>query len=573
MATLPSSNDIKRRELTPTRSVISYNGGGVERAKAEAAQRVGQANQNLGTAIAQVGEVVARSAEREQDRLDRVLISEAESENIRDNITALSIRAREVKGSGVLASDYLKGLESDYDSKAKEIRAKLKTPKQQAAFDESSRRGKTSLLTSTMEYAAGETEKAKAVSYDTAIRASIAMTASQPDNVGAFHDAVGNVVSLAMVRADELGMEPEPAKQFIHEAHGAVAMAFIDAQREAGLVDSARQMFDASKKVMTQEQIKAVEHRLKPVVEHTYGAGIGEEVFKLREAGKLSAVEAQKYINEKTKGRPEANAAAEMAIKEFEHAKRVDYEQSAGTVLNSFFQQGATAASYNSLVTTKEFLSLDAPAQGKLREHLLTQIRVADRADKTDDSAQWKTPEALEKFYSAMNDPTLATKTPEQLASMALEIGPANSVKLANRQKELRTGAAKFSIDADLLKEAIPKKLFASENKVKLAAFKGIVESNLADWKDRNPGAIPSLEDQKKIARSALVEYEEAGILWGTNKKPLYEAPETEREKRRLESQRPAWESDMRAQAALRGIVLTSEKLQAMWAKKTGSAK
>lgn len=578
MPTLPNPDEFQRRSVTPRTGVVQYEGGIKERLSAGAAQTVGEAQADMGRAIGQVGEVIGRAAEREQQRLDRVLVDSGENE-LMGVVTDLSIKARAIRGENVLAKDYIKNIETEYDARAKQIEDKLQTPNQKLAIRGTADRAKMSLLRGVTEHAATEADRAKELGYKARIDAAVGMAASQPDNDEAMQDSIGIVVASAMLRADELGLDPTARDQFIQEAHGSVVAAAIDSKRQAGLVEEARQLFDVSKSVMTPDQVSAVEHRLKPVVESTFGTNLADEVFALKESGKITAVQAQKLINERTKGRPEANTAAEVALQELERRKREDTDNKVGTVVLRFQEADATEAAFLDVTKSPEFLALDVPTRAKLYQDLRTQVRVVARAERAEDDSRWKTQEVWEEFNNVMADPNLGKKTPEQIAAYVLSVGPVNAKKITAQYEELRKGAVKFKIDSDLLREAMPADLSAatkngSPKKYKQAeAFRGIVEANLADWKARNPGAIPTLEDQKKIARSALAEYEEAGVLWGTNTRKLYEAPENEREQRRLEAQRSSWEEDMKAQAADRGIVLTPEKLQAMWNKKMGATK
>jgi len=288
-------------------------------------------------------------------------------------------------------------------------------------------------------------------------------------------------------------------------------MAAIDGKRQAGLVENARQLFEASRGVMTDDQIKAVEHRLKPVVDHTYGAGLGEEVFNLRQSGKMTAVEAQKYLNEKTRGRPEANTAAEMTMRELEQRKREDFEQKAGYRIELFLRARRYRRVVQQLGNVQRVPALDKPAQGKLREHLLTQIRVADRADKAAESEQWNTPEVWAKFDSLLNDPALGRRDANSMSALSLEVGPQKMAKLEARKKELLAGAAKFSIDADLLKEAIPKKLFSPDNKVKLAAFKALSNRIWRTGRPATPALPHPLRNRRRLPAARLLSMKRLG--------------------------------------------------------------
>lgn len=563
MPTLPNPDEFQRRGVSPRGGIIQYEGGIKEKASAGAALRVGAAQEEIGRAVGQVGEVVGRAVEREQQRLDKVLIDSSENE-LMGLDTELSIRARQVKGQDVLSKDYITGLEKEYTVRSKQIEDKLQTTNQKAAFKSTSDRALTSFLRGVATHAAGEADKAKETGYKARIEAAVGMAAAQPENDEAMHDSIGIVVASAMLRADELGLDPTARDQFIQEAHGSVVAATIDSKRNAGLVEEARQLFEVSRGVMTDDQIKGVEHRLKPVVESTFGSNLADEVFALKESGALSAVEAQKLINERTKGRPEANTAAEVALRELERRKKEDTDDKVGSVLLKFQEADATEAAFLAATKSPEFLELEPAVRGKLYQDLRTQVRVVARAEKADDSAQWKTQEVLERYYEVANDPDLGKKTPNQIAALALEIGPANTARVAAKQKELLKGTSSFRLDTDLINEAMPKDLRtatkSSGTKFKQAdAFRGIVEANLADWKARNPGAVPTVEQQKKIARSALAEYEEDRVKWwpGKTKTPLYAIDKDQ------------WIKDRReeAKAEGKGALATDDYLENLWNK------
>jgi hypothetical protein len=101
-----------------------------------------------------------------------------------------------------------------------------------------------------------------------------------------------------------------------------------------------------------------------------------------------------------------------------------------------------------------------------------------------------------------------------------MELG-ANGIKeMQNVAQAMIAGNGKYKSEFDqkIMQDAIPKELLSKSNQDKRDAFVGLQHEAMITWRKANPGKIPTIEDQKQVARSANAEYIDVG-LWNTKAK------------------------------------------------------
>ena len=97
----------------------------------------------------------------------------------------------------------------------------------------------------------------------------------------------------------------------------------------------------------------------------------------------------------------------------------------------------------------------------------------------------------------------------------------ANGIKeMQNIAQSMMAGNGKYKIDFDqkILQDAIPKELLSPGKKDAKDAFVGLQHEAMLQWKKDNPGKMPTIEDQKQVARSANAEFINAGYFNTTAK-------------------------------------------------------
>jgi len=105
----------------------------------------------------------------------------------------------------------------------------------------------------------------------------------------------------------------------------------------------------------------------------------------------------------------------------------------------------------------------------------------------------------------------------------------ANGIKeMQNVAQAMMAGNGKYKIgfDSAIMQDAIPKELLSKANKDKKDAFVGLQHEAQIQWRKENPGKVPTIEDQKAIARSANAEYIEIGKMWNSTVKAYELKPE-----------------------------------------------
>lgn len=302
---------------------------------------------------------------------------------------------------------------------------------------------------------------------------------------------------------------------FRQQYEGAIHAAAIDGMIDRGDVAGASTYLQVNKAGMSQQQVDKLEPIVKRQTDFVFGTTLATE------AAKMPPKEAQAYLVKETKGNKGAWEAAQAALTQFEQATQMADRQAKGGLIVQFSDAPSfvTAAK---IEASKPFAELSPAAQGELKEYMRHQAQAqADHARSLSDHAEtrarqrWdENPEALATFYQLAEMPDIGAMSTQQIYSYAPAIGPKLTQTLEAVRREKAGSANRFQLDKDLLNEAIPKDLLASGKKDQLNAYKGIVERNLQNWKLQNPGKVPSLEEQTRIARSANQDYTVIGGGW-----------------------------------------------------------
>lgn len=302
---------------------------------------------------------------------------------------------------------------------------------------------------------------------------------------------------------------------FRQQYEGAIHAAAIDGMIDRGDVAGASTYLQVNKGSMSQQQLD----KLEPIVKRQNDWATGSAIAI--EAAKLPAKEAQAYIAEKTKGNKGAWDAAQAGLTQYEQAADRASRQQAGAIQMTFTAD-VSAANMQKILASPAFLAMPLDQQGHQAEYMRHQVQAAedrarglhDRAEAKDRQRWDENPAALATFYQLAEMPDIGAMSTQQIYSYAPAIGPKLTQTLEAVRREKAGSANRFQLDKDLLNEAIPKDLLASGKKDQLNAYRGIVERNLQNWKLQNPGKVPSLEEQTRIARSANQDYTVIGGGW-----------------------------------------------------------
>jgi hypothetical protein len=298
---------------------------------------------------------------------------------------------------------------------------------------------------------------------------------------------------------------------------GAIHAAAIDGMLSRNESQAASVYLEMNKANMAQSQIDKLEHVVKAQSDWALG-----ENTAIR-ASDMEPKEAQAFIEKETRGNKQAYAAAQSVLNQREQAKEQANRQLKGGIISQF-SASPNRVTMGKLQTSKAYLELTPAARGELDEYMRHQVQYAeDRARGLVDRAgreqrqKWdENVQALEVYYSLSQMPELSTLSAAQVDSYAPAIGPTLTNKLQAERIRQSKQAAGFKFDKTTLDASIPAELLKPEKKDKKAAFLGLVQKSLSDWKDQNPGKVPTDEEQANILRAGNREYVKIGKMWNS---------------------------------------------------------
>lgn len=519
-------------------------------------------------------ESVAHEIEREKDRIDTARAEDAFTQ-LRQ--TAIDLSDGEdgysrKRGGDAVKTPLLKDYGERFTKATQQIADGLGNDEQKRAFQRRAELARTQFSAGVVQHLMREndTYQKQVLESTVDIESRDAwLTAQRGGSVGASLERVRAAVAR---EADRLGWDSKVAEDAQAKAASRVHLAVIDQALSAGNAQFARDYFDAYKDGMSREALAAAEKAIKPVTEFEAGKGLGVEAWAMRQAGK-TATEVESFLAQKSKTR-EQYSIAQSIMTQHEQAQKAQDAQQRGSILETF-STAPNRATMNAIRGSREFLAMEPEARGQLVEYMRHQVQAAedhgrvlsDRAEAKARQRWDENPEALATFVSLVDSPELSNMNSAAVYSYAPIIGPQLTAKLEAERRRRAAGAAQFQIDKDLLNEAIPKDLFRTENKAKLNAFKGLVETNLMDWKAAHPGKVPTAEDQKAIARSANADYVALGAGWFGSDKTV-KAFELKPDMKAVPKD---FVTGLRERAKVRGVALTDQQVLDAWAMQKGA--
>lgn len=304
---------------------------------------------------------------------------------------------------------------------------------------------------------------------------------------------------------------------FKQEHIGAIHAAAIDGMLERNESQAASVYLKMNRDSMSQGQID----KLEKVVKAQSDWELGE--VTATKAIDMDPKEAQDFIQKETKGNKAAYAAAQAVLTQREQAKYQAERNVKGGIISQF-SASPNFSTMRKLQASKSYFSLSEEARGQLDEYMRHQVQMAeDRARGLNDRAErierqrWdENVEALAIAQSIRDMPGFVELEPMQLNSYAPAIGPHLVSQLQKTLAQEKQQGAKFKFDQATLTSALPKSLLEPSKKDQKAAFIHLVNVELTNWKERNPGKIPSEEEQQSILRAGNKEYVRIGSIWNS---------------------------------------------------------
>lgn len=494
MPVLPTAVDITRAPARPSSAVAQYNPGAVE----EATARLGHTITRTADAVVDIQHRIARL--HAQDAL--LELKRAHNELTYGENGYARLQNGAAAGPGVY-----KKYEDLHRAAASKFAEKL-NPLARQYFEVEAKDLGDNFQAGFLRHAMSEEIKHRGAVFKSSIDVSAQTAALNYNNPEVLaREKTSRDKLLADYFAENIPGNDEGDQKLrlsiMHSVHGEAHEAVVRAMLLNDKVQDAKEYLNANKDEMSSDRFQALQGAMKSTVEADEARDIAIEMYNMRVRG-ASELQIQQRKMELTRGKSPAMANyTENQYGDLVRAAEKDERQAMGSLLMEAANGGLSPKDprlldlrvKNPALALKVQNAMNKQAGGKGSGSKLTDMALyADIADKI---RTGKAVDANDIYGYAGGG-----------------LSNADAKKLVGMLEKRDTAAGKFKISSVLIKANKPKS--ASGNKERDAAYAGFVESQLAEWKEQNPGKIPTRKEQLEIVQSASEEYVgvDHGVLW-----------------------------------------------------------
>lgn len=304
------------------------------------------------------------------------------------------------------------------------------------------------------------------------------------------------------------------------EVEGDLHSQVVQSALNAGNTALAGQWLKDNEDRIPQKQLEALRQRLKPASDFAAGKLLASEAMTRIDSG-VGAEKVERWMIEKAETR-EALSVAQSMMREQQDAKRRAADEQVGVFIEAF-EKSPVRATMNRMSGDPAFHALPADTRARLLKYMRSEIEQGDRNARE----RFDSPEHLAAMLEVRENPMFAQMTRPEIIALTPKIGRTYVATLLSEHSRINTEAGRFKINPDLINDAMPKSALGSTpaSREMAAAYRGAVYKALMDWKAKNPGKVPSDEEQIAIARAGNAEYVRIGKLMNSNVR-AYEARE-----------------------------------------------
>lgn len=304
--------------------------------------------------------------------------------------------------------------------------------------------------------------------------------------------------------------DPALQERFLQDARGEGHQQVIQGLLSAGNAAAADEYFQANKLEMTTDKAKSIENMMKPELANQLGQNFALELSQMYASG-ASATDIMARKMELVQGRSlDVTRMTDSYYKDYVDALEEDRARRSSEILLSAFN-GASRSQFQGelreLYRTDPGLALKV--EGQLEAIYQRNQKAEAGTDKLDSYSQAA---LYAQLSEAINDPD-GPISQDQLVQYAAMLPKADFKQLLKERNSVLKTAEKASIPKAIIDAGMPKSANDTERK---NAYKGFVARQLQEWKQQNPGRIPTPEDQQRIVRSASEEYVNVGVIFNS---------------------------------------------------------
>lgn len=479
---------------------------------AEFAKVAGRQTQEFGKALTDFGGAMNKIAMAEQEEVDQARVQEQYTRLSKAANASLYSDGGVMGLSGSQAVGAADKWSVDYDKVASELSGELH-PRQAQKFQKIVQVTKRAYHDNVMRHEYRQAQSYKDETGKAAIDQALENAGASYQDGETVDLQLGLARGVLLQRPEYLGASPEVRKRVDEALEGSFHARVVTAALDAGNTGYAKTWFDANKDRIPLDMRGKVEKQIKPATDFAEGKALALEAQRKVTAG-TSVLEVESWLAEKASTKESHNVAQSM-MTQYQDAQRRQDAKVQGSYLERF-ELAPSHKTFTAIMGDRGFQSMEPEARGKLVKYMRSELEQAGDKARAGQNDKFRSPETYEKFLTALESPTFATMSRQEIYNLRPEIGPELTGKLLVEHKDATTraaGTAKFQIDKDLIAEAMPKDLLQKtpSAKEKANTYRGIVETELIAWKQTNPGKLPTLDEQKAIVRSANAEYVDIG--------------------------------------------------------------
>ena len=495
MPVLPTAADITRAPARPSSAVAQYNPGAVEEATA-----------NLGRTITRTADAVVDI----QHRLARLHAQDAllDLKRAHNELTYGENGYARLQNGAAAAPGVYKKYEDLHRATAAKFAEKL-NPLARQYFEVEAKDLGDNFQAGFLRHAMSEEIKHRGAVFKSSIDVSAQTAALNYNNPEVLaREKTSRDKLLADYFAENIPGNDEGDQKLrlsiMHSVHGEAHEAVVRAMLLNDRVQDAKEYLTANKDEMSGNRFQALQDTMKSEVAADEARDIATEMYNMRIKG-ASEIQIQQRKLELTKGKSSTTSNfVDNVYGDLVRARETDERRAVGSLLMEAANGGLSPKDPRLLdlkinnpalaLQVQKAMQRQAGGGGGKGSKMTDMALYADIADKI---RTGKAVDANDIYGYAGGG-----------------LSDADAKKLVGMLEKRDTAAGKFKISSVLIKANKPKS--ASGNKERDAAYAGFVESQLAEWKEQNPGKIPTRQEQMEIVQSASEEYVgvDHGMLW-----------------------------------------------------------
>ena len=305
--------------------------------------------------------------------------------------------------------------------------------------------------------------------------------------------------------------DPSLRERMLQDARGAGHKQVVNGYIQAGRARDAQEYFKSVEQEMTPETRKAVDNMLKPQVAHEVGKDVAGQMFDMHMNGATESEIFEEKLKLTDGMSPETIRAADQIYNGQVKAREADRVNRSGEILLSFYNgEGGSGANDPRL---REIDAADPTFGVQIREKMDAIQRRRLAAAKAARAGEPDAPSNMALYAELTESIRAGNETPQSIAQYAGTFKDTEIKSLLNLRASSETAAGKYKINTALINAGMPKSADDAERK---AAYKGYVEQKLQEWKDNNPGKVPTPSEERAIIASASAEHVEVGRIWNS---------------------------------------------------------